>query len=120
MRNRRQRRYRHRSNGRNHRMNGGEQKNLMSPSIPFNGRQRGNFVSHQNAEKLVERYTSLAKDALSLGDKILSENYLQHADHFNRILENKNNIASQKENNKIETPEETKIDKEDISKQESN
>ena len=38
-----------------------------------------------NASKLVEKYNNLAREALSSGDKILSENYLQHADHFYRI-----------------------------------
>tara|TARA_Y100001935_G_scaffold204744_1_gene173576 strand:+ start:156 stop:425 length:270 start_codon:yes stop_codon:yes gene_type:complete len=35
---------------------------------------------------LIEKYNDLAREALSNGDKILSENYLQHADHFTRIL----------------------------------
>ena len=42
--------------------------------------------NNQNAAKLVDKYTNLAREALSSGDKILSENYLQHADHFFRIL----------------------------------
>ena len=42
--------------------------------------------NNQNAAKLVEKYNTLAREALSVGDKILSENYLQHADHFSRIL----------------------------------
>ncbi len=51
--------------------------------------------NNQNAAKLVDKYNNLAREALSSGDKILSENYLQHADHFSRILSlqelNKNN-----------------------------
>jgi len=42
--------------------------------------------NNQNASKLVEKYNNLAREALSTGDKILSENYFQHADHFTRIL----------------------------------
>tara|TARA_B100001123_G_C14843971_1_gene841281 strand:+ start:197 stop:595 length:399 start_codon:yes stop_codon:yes gene_type:complete len=42
--------------------------------------------SNQNAGKLVDKYNELAREALSNGDKILSENYLQHADHFSRII----------------------------------
>ena len=42
--------------------------------------------NNQNAAKLVDKYNNLAREALSTGDKILSENYLQHADHFARIL----------------------------------
>ena len=54
--------------------------------------------NNQNAGKLVSKYTDLAKEALSNGDKVLSENYLQHADHFSRILSSqfvpKNNTDS--------------------------
>ena len=39
-----------------------------------------------NAPKLFEKYSNLAREALSAGDKILSENYFQHADHFKRII----------------------------------
>ena len=49
-----------------------------------------------NASKLIEKYTELAKEALSNGDKILSENYYQHADHFTRIYEKQNEINSEK------------------------
>ena len=41
--------------------------------------------NNHNASKLIEKYDNLAREALSNGDKILSENYLQHADHFTRI-----------------------------------
>tara|TARA_B000000532_G_scaffold209542_1_gene178473 strand:+ start:35 stop:439 length:405 start_codon:yes stop_codon:yes gene_type:complete len=42
--------------------------------------------NNHNASKLIEKYNNLAREALSNGDKILSENYFQHADHFTRIL----------------------------------
>ena len=42
--------------------------------------------NNHNAPKLIEKYNNLAREALSAGDKILSENYFQHADHFTRIL----------------------------------
>ena len=42
--------------------------------------------NNHNAPKLIEKYNNLAREALSVGDKILSENYFQHADHFTRIL----------------------------------
>ena len=45
--------------------------------------------NNQNAAKLIEKYNDLAREALSNGDKILSENYLQHSDHFARILNSK-------------------------------
>ena len=75
MRNRRPRMYRHRSNGRNfHRRSNDNDKGRLH-SIGFsNGRSKNNFKPHQSAEKLLERYKVLAKEALSSGDKILSEN----------------------------------------------
>ena len=42
--------------------------------------------NNHNASKLIEKYNNLAREALSGGDKILSENYFQHADHFTRIM----------------------------------
>ena len=49
-------------------------------------RHRNHIRNNQNAAKLIEKYNNLAREALSSGDKILSENYFQHADHFTRIL----------------------------------
>ena len=54
-----------------------------------------------NAAKLVDKYNNLAREALSAGDKILSENYLQHADHFARILIIQETTKFQDENNVI-------------------
>ena len=45
--------------------------------------------NNHNASKLIDKYNNLAREALSSGDKILSENYFQHADHFTRILNEK-------------------------------
>ena len=61
--------------------------------------------NNHNAPKLIEKYNNLAREALSSGDKILSENYFQHADHFTRILNEqeafkKNRINDQKEQRK--------------------
>jgi hypothetical protein len=41
--------------------------------------------NNHNASKLIEKYNDLAREALANEDKILSENYFQHADHFTRI-----------------------------------
>ena len=49
-----------------------------------------------NAPKLIVKYNDLAREALSNGDKILSENYLQHADHFTRVLSEKESIRREK------------------------
>ena len=61
--------------------------------------------NNHNAPKLIEKYNNLAREALSSGDKILSENYFQHADHFTRILNEqetlrKNKMTDQKEQSK--------------------
>ena len=70
---------------------------------------RSNFRSQLSAEKLFEKYTSLAKEAMSVGDKTLSENYLQHADHFMRIIEDKNKSRNQMKSNMVDqTKEENK------------
>ena len=58
--------------------------------------KRRKISKNVNASKLIEKYTELAKEALSNGDKILSENYYQHADHFTRISEKQNEINSEK------------------------
>ena len=67
-------------------------------------RHRNPGRNNQNAAKLVDKYNNLAREALSSGDKILSENYLQHADHFSRVLiiqemnknsDEKNNVIKQ-------------------------
>ena len=85
---RKQRRFRRRPNGRNnmHHSKDGAQNRLRSIHSNSNGHNRNNFRNSMSPEKLFEKYTALAKEAMSAGDKTLSENYLQHADHFTRIL----------------------------------
>ena len=66
--------------------------------------------NNQNASKLVEKYNNLAREALSTGDKILSENYFQHADHFTRVLSEqeifrKSKFSGNSENSKIDNKE---------------
>ena len=51
-----------------------------------NFQRKNHRNNNHNAARLVEKYSSLAREALSSGDKILSENYFQHADHFTRIM----------------------------------
>ena len=53
--------------------------------------------NNHNASKLIEKYNNLAREALSIGDKIMSENYFQHADHFSRILSEQENLRKSKE-----------------------
>ena len=52
--------------------------------------------NNHNAPKLIEKYNNLAREALSNGDKILSENYFQHADHFTRILNEQESLKKSK------------------------
>ena len=71
---------------RNFKSNGERNKfnNNFSNSENFQRKAPGR--NNHNASKLIEKYNNLAREALSVGDKILSENYFQHADHFTRIL----------------------------------
>ena len=73
-------------NDRNYKRNG-EVSNFTS-HFPSNDSFQRKVPSrnNHNAFKLVEKYNDLAREALTNGDKILSESYLQHADHFKRIL----------------------------------
>ena len=69
--------------------------------------------NNHNASKLIEKYNDLAREALSSGDKILSENYFQHADHFTRILNEQESYRKSKFSN--ESSEANKSDQEDNS-----
>ena len=80
--------------------------------------------NNHNASKLIEKYNNLAREALSTGDKILSENYFQHADHFTRVLNDQENYKKAKytsvaaenkdltDTNKIEVDIKTNLTKE--------
>jgi hypothetical protein len=50
--------------------------------------------NNHNAVKLIEKYNDLAREALANEDKILSENYYQHADHFTRIQNEQESIKT--------------------------
>jgi hypothetical protein len=80
-----------RRNGNGHKTNGD-----FNSGASFKRRYPGK--NNQNAAKLVEKYNDLAREAQSNGDKILSENYLQHSEHFNRILLSQENLKNQSEN----------------------
>ena len=86
---RKTRRFGRRTNGRNNMSRNNSQIRLR-PNSFSNEQMRNKFRPPLSAEKLLEKYSSLAKEAMSSGDKTLSENYLQHADHFMRIIEEKN------------------------------
>ena len=75
-----------RRNSRNFKTNVDNSKFASNFSNNDNFKRKAPGRNNHNAPKLIEKYNDLAREALSNGDKILSENYLQHADHFTRIL----------------------------------
>ena len=113
------RRNKFRNNGRNYRSNGSLNfKQSYDKSLNSNFLRRSAGRNNHNVSKLIEKYTNLAREALSTGDKILSENYHQHADHFLRISleqniekneKNHENINSFSEEKKIEVSSQEKI-----------
>jgi hypothetical protein len=54
--------------------------------------------NNHNAVKLIEKYNDLAREALANEDKILSENYFQHADHFTRVQNEQENLRTTRVN----------------------
>tara|TARA_B100000941_G_scaffold289127_1_gene267421 strand:- start:1377 stop:1775 length:399 start_codon:yes stop_codon:yes gene_type:complete len=87
-------------NGNAHKLNGD-----FNNNSEFKRKNPGR--NNQNAAKLIEKYNDLAREALSNGDKILSENYLQHSDHFARILNSQEaskivNLETNKSENKVD------------------
>ena len=77
--------------------------------------------NNHNAPKLIEKYNNLAREALSGGDKILSENYFQHADHFTRVQNEQENFKktrfaldnTESKNSEIDKSEDEKVKKEE-------
>ena len=85
-----------RRNTRSFKTNGDAPKFSSNFSNNDNFKRKAPGRNNHNAPKLIEKYNDLAREALSNGDKILSENYLQHADHFTRILNERENIKREK------------------------
>ena len=99
---RKPKRFRRHINGRNQALHSNRNDQNARRSNSFlNDHTRNNFRAFLSAEKLFEKYNTLAKEAVSSGDKTLVENYLQHADHFMRIIEDKNRSQSQSKTNLI-------------------
>ena len=78
-----------RRNDRNYKRNGESSKFKSHFSSNDNFQRKVPSRNNHNAPKLIEKYNDLAREALTNEDKILSENYFQHADHFKRILKEK-------------------------------
>ena len=85
-----------RRNTRNFKSNGETSKFGSNFSNNDNFKRKAAGRHNHNAPKLIEKYNDLAREALSNGDKILSENYLQHADHFTRILNERESYRREK------------------------
>ena len=78
--------------------------------------------NNHNAVKLIEKYNDLAREALANEDKILSENYFQHADHFTRVQNEQETLRMARVNSSpatnIKTPEAEKKDEKPITTEE--
>ena len=85
-----------RRNDKNFKPNGERQKFGSNFSNNDNFKRKSPGRNNHNAPKLIEKYKDLAREALSNGDKILSENYLQHADHFTRVLNERESYRREK------------------------
>ena len=112
----------YRSNRKNRfKSNGDRQKFGSNFSNNENFKRKAPGRNNHNAPKLIEKYNDLAREASSNGDKILSENYLQHADHFTRVLNERESVrrerfSDNKNDDQANQSEEAKIQNEEISK----
>ena len=112
-RNNNSKRNRYRSVDRNFKRNGeGKKFDNGEVSSNLNFKRKSPGKNNHNASKLVEKYTDLAREALSYGDKILSENYFQHADHFTRVCNDQENFKKSNNNNDSVTNFSTSASKE--------
>ena len=90
------RRNNYRRNDRNYKSSGERVKYGSNFSGSDNFQRKAPGRNNHNAPKLIDKYNNLAREALSTGDKILSENYFQHADHFTRVLKEKEEFKKDK------------------------
>ena len=117
-----------RRNDRSFKPNGDRSKYGSNFSNNENFQRRAPGRNNHNAPKLIEKYNNLAREASSSGDKILSENYFQHADHFTRILNEQesfkrskfSNVSSDTNKNDKEVNLDTKIKEETTDKTQIN
>ena len=110
-----------RRNDRNFKSNGERQKFGSNFSNNDSFKRKAPGRNNHNAPKLIEKYNDLAREAASNGDKILSENYLQHADHFTRVINERESFKREKfyENKDVNSEnsvDENKDSTDDISK----
>jgi hypothetical protein len=103
-----------RRNDRNFKNNGDRTKFASNYSNNDNFKRKAPGRNNHNAPKLIEKYNDLAREASSNGDKILSENYLQHADHFTRVLNEQESYRKQKFVESQSTDATTNIDSKEL------
>ncbi|MDC3016767.1 DUF4167 domain-containing protein [Candidatus Pelagibacter sp.] len=101
-----------RRNDRNYKSNGDRSKYGSNFSNHENFQRKIPGRNNHNAPKLIEKYNNLAREALSSGDKILSENYFQHADHFTRIINEQESLKKAKFSSQVK--EEKKNDENNV------
>ena len=108
-----------RPRGRNNNRRNGRRHNGSRPSQVIKLNDQGRSFNHQrvrfngNASKLFEKYNKLASEALSAGDRILAENYFQHADHFARMMpppEENKSVSEENKDEEIPNSEEDSVD----------
>jgi Domain of unknown function (DUF4167) len=82
------RRMRGRNNNNNNSNNNSNNNNRKGPNpLTRNYESNGPDVKIRgSAQQIAEKYSTLARDAMSAGDRVVAENYLQHAEHYNRII----------------------------------
>ena len=99
------------------RNNGGTNKYKTDFSSNTSFQRKAPGRNNHNASKLIEKYNDLAREALANGDKILSENYFQHADHFTRIIEEQD---KRRLTQNVESSEADEIKKNNLEKKQAN
>ncbi|MEN5052461.1 DUF4167 domain-containing protein [Brevundimonas naejangsanensis] len=75
-----------RQRGRNRKPGGGNNANATNPNRSWDSQGPENIKVRGNAQTVYERYMQLARDAAAAGDRVLAENYTQHAEHYFRVL----------------------------------
>ena len=78
-----------RMRGRNNNNNGGNNNNNRKGPNPLTRNYESNGPDVKirgSAQQIAEKYAQLARDSQSSGDRVMAENYLQHAEHYNRII----------------------------------
>ena len=97
------------------RRNGSSNPNTFNNNGNINFSRKGSMNNSHHVEKAMQKFQQLAKDAQSNGDPVLAQNYLQHADHYlrrlNELLEKKENLIDKNKISEKQTPEANFIEK---------